>query len=377
MRYILLPDKFKGSLTSEEVINALKKGILSFDSNAEFQSYIISDGGEGFLESLESIIDFKRIEINTKDSRNNPINSYYLIDKKSNRAYIELAKSSGLINLSQNNRNPLYTSTYGTGIEINDALDKGVKEIFIGIGGSSTNDLGLGMFAALGVIFLDKNNNEIMPNGSNLGEIEKLIISDSIRNKIKKVKWSIVNDVENILFGEEGAAYTYAKQKGANKDEIEKLESGGNSVHQVLSEFFKKDYSKIKGAGAAGGCGYGLKLLTEGEFINGIDILFKIININKVLDRGADYIITGEGQIDHQTLNGKVVYSLTQRLKAFNIPILLICGKNLLKKNQWESLGVENVIALAEKGHSDTYCMENAKELVEEEISEYLKTKNI
>ncbi len=377
MRYILLPDKFKGSLTSEEVINALKKGILSFDSKAEFQSYIISDGGEGFLESLESIIDFKRIEINSKDSRNNPINSYYLIDEKSKKAYIELAKSSGLINLSQNNRNPLYTSTYGTGIEINDALDKGVKEIFIGIGGSSTNDLGLGIFAALGVTFLDKNNNEIMPNGSNLGEIEKLIISDSIRNKIKKVKWSIVNDVENILFGEEGAAYTYAKQKGANKDEIEKLESGGNSVHQVLSEFFKKDYSKIKGAGAAGGCGYGLKLLTEGKFINGIDILFEIININKVLDGGANYIITGEGQIDHQTLNGKVVYSLTQRLKAFNIPILLICGKNLLKKNQWESLGVENVIALAEKGHSDTYCMENGKELVEEEISEYLKTKNI
>ena len=311
MRYILLPDKFKGSLTSEEVINALKKGILSFDSKAEFQSYIISDGGEGFLESLESIIDFKRIEINSKDSRNNPINSYYLIDEKSKKAYIELAKSSGLMNLSQNNRNPLYTSTYGTGIEINDALDKGVKEIFIGIGGSSTNDLGLGIFAALGVTFLDKNNNEIMPNGSNLGEIEKLIILDSIRNKIKKVKWSIVNDVENILFGEEGAAYTYAKQKGANKDEIEKLESGGNSVHQVLSEFFKKDYSKIKGAGAAGGCGYGLKLLTEGKFINGIDILFKIININKVLDRGADYIITGEGQIDHQTLNGKVAVSYT------------------------------------------------------------------
>ncbi|MEC9065039.1 MAG: glycerate kinase [Bacteroidota bacterium] len=377
MRYILLPDKFKGSLTSEEVINALKKGILSFDSKAEFQSYIISDGGEGFLESLESIIYFKRIEINSKDSRNNPINSYYLIDEKSKKAYIELAKSSGLMNLSQNNRNPLYTSTYGTGIEINDALDKGVKEIFIGIGGSSTNDLGLGIFAALGVTFLDKNNNEIMPNGSNLGEIEKLIILDSIRNKIKKVKWSIVNDVENILFGEEGAAYTYAKQKGANKDEIEKLESGGNSVHQVLSEFFKKDYSKIKGAGAAGGCGYGLKLLTEGKFINGIDILFEIININKVLDGGANYIITGEGQIDHQTLNGKVVYSLTQRLKAFNIPILLICGKNLLKKNQWESLGVENVIALAEKGHSDTYCMENAKELVEEEINEYLKAKNI
>ena len=376
MRYLLLPDKFKGSLTSEEVINALKKGILSFDSKAEFQSYIISDGGEGFLDSLESLIDFKRIEIKSKDSRNNQINSYYLIDEKSNRAYIELAKSSGLINLSQNNRNPLYTSTYGTGIEINDALDKGVEEVFIGIGGSSTNDLGLGIFAALGVIFLDKNNNEIMPNGSNLVEIEKLIILDSLRNKIKKVKWFIVNDVENILFGENGAANTYAEQKGANKDDIEKLESGGNSVHQVLSEFFKKDYSKIKGAGAAGGCGYGLKLLTEGEFINGIDILFKIININKVLDGGANYIITGEGQIDHQTLSGKAVYSLTRRLKPFNIPILLICGKNLLKKNEWESLGVENVLTLSEKGHSDKYCMENAKELVEELINDYLKAKN-
>ena len=260
--------------------------------------------------------------------------------------------------------------------KINDALDKGVEEVFIGIGGSSTNDLGLGIFAALGVIFLDKNNNEIMPNGSNLVEIEKLIILDSLRNKIKRVKWFIVNDVENILFGENGAANTYAEQKGANKNDIEKLESGGNSVHQVLSEFFKKDYSKIKGAGAAGGCGYGLKLLTEGEFINGIDILFKIININKVLDGGANYIITGEGQIDHQTLSGKAVYSLTRRLKPFNIPILVICGKNLLKKNEWESLGVENVLTLSEKGHSDKYCMENAKELVEELINDYLKAKN-
>ena len=182
--------------------------------------------------------------------------------------------------------------------------------------------------------------------------------------------------MENILFGENGAANTYAEQKGANNNDIEKLESGGNSVHQVLSEFFKKDYSKIKGAGAAGGCGYGLKLLTEGEFINGIDILFKIININKVLDGGANYIITGEGQIDHQTLSGKAVYSLTRRLKPFNIPILLICGKNLLKKNEWESLGVENVLTLSEKGHSDKYCLENAKELVEELINDYLKAKN-
>ena len=119
-----------------------------------------------------------------------------------------------------------------------------------------------------------------------------------------------------------------------------------------------------------------MKLLTEGEFINGIDILFKIININKVLDGSANYIITGEGQIDHQTLSGKAVYSLTRRLKPFNIPILLICGKNLLKKNEWESLGVENVLTLSEKGHSDKYCLENAKELVEELINDYLNAKN-
>ena len=208
MRYLLLPDKFKGSLTSEEVINALKKGILSFDSKAEFQAYIISDGGEGFLKSLESLIDFKKIKIKSKDSLNNQINSYYLIDEKMSRAYIELAKSSGLANLSNDNRDPLYTSTFGTGIEINDALEQGVKEIFIGIGGSSTNDLGLGIYSALGVVFLDKHNNEIMPNGSNLSKIKTIIMADSTKNKIKKVKWFIVNDVENILFGETGAAYT-------------------------------------------------------------------------------------------------------------------------------------------------------------------------
>ena len=377
MRYLLLPDKFKDSLTSGEVINSLKKGILSFDSKAEFQSYIISDGGEGFLESLDSLNDFKRIKVKSKDSLNNQINSYYLIDEKMDRAYIELAKCSGLVNLPKSIRNPLYTSTYGTGIEIKDALEKGVKEIFIGIGGSSTNDLGLGIFSALGIVFLDKNNNEIMPNGSNLSKIDKLIMAESIKNKIKKIKWFIVNDVENILFGEKGAAYTYAKQKGANQEEIEELESGGNSAHQVLLEFFNKDYSKIKGAGAAGGCGYGLKLLTEGEFINGIDILLDIIDIDTTIEGGINYIITGEGQIDHQTLNGKVVFSLTKRLKHFNIPIVLICGKNLLKENEWKSLGVEGLIALSDRGHSDSYCMQNAKELIEKEIADYLKTKGI
>ena len=377
MRYLLLPDKFKDSLTSGEVINSLKKGILSFDSKAEFQSYIISDGGEGFLESLDSLNDFKRIKVKSKDSLNNQINSYYLIDEKMDRAYIELAKCSGLVNLPKSIRNPLYTSTYGTGIEIKDALEKGVKEIFIGIGGSSTNDLGLGIFSALGIVFLDKNNNEIMPNGSNLSKIDKLIMAESIKNKIKKIKWFIVNDVENILFGEKGAAYTYAKQKGANQEEIEELESGGNSAHQVLLEFFNKDYSKIKGAGAAGGCGYGLKLLTEGEFINGIDILLDIIDIDTTIEGGINYIITGEGQIDRQTLNGKVVFSLTKRLKHFNIPIVLICGKNLLKENEWKSLGVEGLIALSDRGHSDSYCMQNAKQLIEKEIADYLKTKEI
>ena len=377
MRYLLLPDKFKDSLTSGEVINSLKKGILSFDSKAEFQSYIISDGGEGFLESLDSLNDFKRIKVKSKDSLNNQINSYYLIDEKMDRAYIELAKCSGLVNLPKSNRNPLYTSTYGTGIEIKDALEKGVKEIFIGIGGSSTNDLGLGIFSALGIVFLDKNNNEIMPNGSNLSKIDKLVMAESIKNKIKKIKWFIVNDVENILFGEKGAAYTYAKQKGANQEEIQELESGGNSAHEVLLEFFNKDYSKIKGAGAAGGCGYGLKLLTEGEFINGIDILLDIIDIDSTIEGGINYIITGEGQIDHQTLNGKVVFSLTKRLKHFNIPIVLICGKNLLKENEWKSLGVEGLIALSDRGHSDSYCMQNAKQLIEKEIADYLKTKDI
>jgi len=376
VRYLLVPDKFKGSLTSKEVIRSLKKGILKFDSKAEFKSYIISDGGEGFLQSLELLLELKKVKIKSKNSLLSPISSYYMIDEKMNRAYIELAKSSGLINLSKNDRNPLYTSTYGTGIEINDAIKKGVKEIFIGIGGSSTNDLGLGIFSALGVIFLDKYNNQIIPTGSNLFKIAKLIISNSCENKIKKVKWFIVNDVENILFGKNGAAYTFAEQKGANKNDIKKLESGGIAVHEILSSYFKKDYSKIEGAGAAGGCGYGLKLFTEGEFINGIDILLKIIDIDRIITKDIKYIFTGEGQIDHQTLNGKAVYSLTKRLKKFNIPILLICGKNILTKNEWSLLGVENIISLSDTGHNHSYCMKNAKQLIEETVESYLKTKD-
>ena len=376
MKFLIIPDKFKGSLSSIEVIQSIKRGIRRFDRSAEFNSISISDGGDGFLSSLQQILNIEEVKIFGKDSLMRKCETSYLINRENDTAYIELANSSGIALLKDSERNPLNTTTYGTGIEINHAIKQGVKNLVIGLGGSSTNDLGLGIMSALGINFLDTNGINLIPNGSNLSRISNVVIPNEIKEKINNVKWEIVNDVKNVTFGINGCARVYASQKGASENDIDYLEQSGLKIHKLLVKLFNKDYSNYEGSGAAGGVAYGLKLFTNCKFSNGIEFIFEKSGLNKSLSKnGYDYVITGEGQIDSQTLNGKAVESIIKKVDKFKIPILIICGKSYLDIDKFASYNVESIISIDSKKIREGTLMKKASEYIEEDIYNYLKLK--
>ena len=376
MKFLIIPDKFKGSLSSIEVIQSIKRGIRRFDRSAEFNSISISDGGDGFLSSLQQILNIEEVKIFGKDSLMRKCETSYLINRENDTAYIELANSSGIALLKDSERNPLNTTTYGTGIEINHAIKQGVRNIVIGLGGSSTNDLGLGIMSALGIIFLDTNGINLIPNGSNLSKISSVVMPNEIKEKINNVKWEIVNDVKNVTFGINGCARVYASQKGASENDIDYLEQSGLKIHKLLVKLFNKDYSNYEGSGAAGGVAYGLKLFTDCKFSNGIEFIFEKSGLNKSLSKnGYDYVITGEGQIDSQTLNGKAVESIIKKVDKFKIPILIICGKSYLDIDEFASYNVESIISIDSKKIREGTLMKKASEYIEEDIYNYLKLK--
>ena len=376
MKFLVIPDKFKGSLSSIEVIESIKRGVKRFDRSAEFDSVSISDGGDGFLSSLKQILDLEEVKIVGKDSLMRECETSYLINRENETAYVELASSSGIALLKDSERNPLNTTTYGTGIEINHALKQGVKNLVIGLGGSSTNDLGLGIMSAIGIIFLDTHGVNLIPNGSNLSKISSVVIPNEIKEKINNVNWEIVNDVKNVTFGINGCARIYASQKGASENDINYLEQSGLKIHKLLVKLFSKDYSNYEGSGAAGGVAYGLKLFTDFKFSNGIEFIFEKSGLNKSLsENGYDYVITGEGQVDSQTLNGKAVESIIKKVDKFKIPILIICGKSYLKKNEFANYNVESIISIASKKDREDTLMKKASEYIAEDIYKYLKLK--
>ncbi len=371
MNILLIPDKFKSSLSAKEVIEALKKGILKFDSSIQVDEIIASDGGEGFLNAIKKNSNLQEIEMIAVDPLGNELTTVYGFDAKKKIAYIEMAKASGLELLKPEERNVLKTSTYGTGLQIKRAINTGATEIYIGLGGSATNDAGIGIASALGYLFLDKNNMELKPIGKNLLQISKIIPPTT--NKLMSIKFYAVNDVKNPLFGKNGAAMVYGKQKGGDNQSIQILDKGLQNLDRIIKNQFNIDVAHVKGSGAAGGTAYGLKVFFNADFISGIDF---ILDLNKVEDllknNKIDLIITGEGKIDNQTLQGKFISGISKLANKFQIPAIAFCGLNELKNI--ESLGLTAIIEIADNSKSLDYNMKNASELLQNAVLNYLKT---
>lgn len=324
MNILICPDKFKDSLKAFDVANAIKNGIHSILPSANVHCLPLADGGEGTLEAIESLEALERIRLTVRNPLFKSIKAYYLYDEKRQIAYVEMAQASGIELLSQAERNPLLTSTYGTGELILHAIQKGAKRVYLFVGGSATNDGGMGMATALGYEFLDENEHPLEGNGENLGHIHS-IRNSHLQRKLKEVEFYVATDVRNPLTGPNGASAVFGPQKGATNEIIKYLDNGLNILHTTCVRDLKasSDISERAGSGAAGGLGAGAQYFLHAELISGADFLLEKFQFDQLIT-SFDLVITGEGKIDEQTWEGKLISKILEA--AANKSILLVSG---------------------------------------------------
>ena len=324
MKILIATDKFKDSLTAKQVCEGLQRGILRTFPSAKIEILPLADGGEGTLETLQSVLGGEFIECEVNDPLSRKIKANYLWIKEKQTAIIEMARASGIELLKQNERNCLITSTYGTGELINNALEKGAKEIILTVGGSATNDAGIGMATALGYKFFDKRSKILAPIGENLAEIS-LINIEKIHPKLFQTKFIVATDVSNPFYGTEGAAYEFSPQKGADNQAVKVLDLGLQNLNQLIKKDFNIDLQTVSGSGAGGGIGGGAVAFLKAEIKSAAQWILEINQIGNKL-KNVDLLITGEGKIDNQTWKGKLISQLVLQAEMTETPVILVCG---------------------------------------------------
>ena len=346
MKILIAPDKFKGSLSAQEVCEAIEKGIKRFDASIETIKHPLADGGEGTLYILQNYFNLEPITIPVQDPLFNWINASYMASNDT--AFIEMSNASGLQLLDKKNQNCYNTSTIGTGQLIYDAIEKGFKNINLFIGGSATNDAGIGMASALGYRFYDSENKLIKPIGKELINISKIDAS-SLYFNLNTINFTVICDVKNPLYGKNGAAFTYGKQKGASDEELNLLDLGLENFSNKVLKHLNKAIATIEGAGAAGGLGAGAICFLNANMKSGIDFVMDQTQFKQYLNQNIDLIITGEGSVDKQTLEGKVVKGISTIAIQNNIPFYIIAGivkdRQLIEKHLKPS-GVNSIMEL-------------------------------
>lgn len=367
MKIIIAADKFKGSLTSLQACEAIKAGVIQADKNAEVQVLPMADGGDGFAAVLKCYLHTQTVRCDTVDSLMRKIVAGYEWDAISKTAIIELAAASGLMLLSTDERNPLKTSTYGTGLLIKHAIENGAADIILGLGGSATNDAGMGILAALGFCCKDADNNMLAPTGENLSGIKSIITPGFI----PAVQFRMACDVQNVLYGEQGAAFIYAPQKGADNNAVQLLDEGLRNIAAVIQSQTGKAVSDFKGAGAAGGVAAGLCAFFDVEICRGAQLVQTISKMERHCE-AADLIITGEGRLDGQTANGKVVQQLAALGNELRIPVLAVCGEAGITQAQQLEMGLTAVISITNAGVNKEQAMADAAALITEAVANYM-----
>ncbi len=324
MKVLISPDSYKDSLSAIEVANCIEQGILLANNSINILKVPIADGGEGTIDAFVQGSNGRIIKTIAHGPLMKLMDTSYGVLGNQKTAIIEMAKISGLELLSKQNRNPLLTTTYGVGELMLHAINKGYRKLIIGIGGSATNDGGVGMAQALGATFYDKDKQPIPKGGQHLLDISSIDLS-TINPLIQDCEIIVACDVSNPLYGPKGAAHVYAKQKGANFDDIITLDNGLRHLADTLQIEIGHDYSHMEGVGAAGGLGFGLVAFTNATLKPGIDILIKACNLEEKI-RDCDLLITGEGRTDKQTIFGKAPVGLAKIAKKYNKKVICISG---------------------------------------------------
>ncbi|WP_318312198.1 glycerate kinase [Flagellimonas crocea] len=362
MKFILAPDKYKGSLTGREFCEIVARGIKKVFPNAEILNRPLADGGDGTIDVVADYLNASMVSVTVKDPLFREIKSQYLLSEDKQTAFIEMSEASGYKLLNKSELNCMETTTLGTGEMIADALEKGAKNIVLGIGGSATNDGGMGMAKALGHSFLDADGNELEPIGKHLSKVQQ-IQRNQVNPKLSDAKIQVACDVNNPFYGENGAARIYGAQKGASEEEIALLDRGLESFASVLKSTFDVDVQQIPGAGAAGGLGGGAVVFLNAELASGVDLVMELANFDEVL-QGADWLITGEGQLDGQTFSGKTINGVVQSAKKHNVPVAAFCGSIDVTIEQMQQMGLDYAVSILNQiGNLDDAKAKSAENL--------------
>ena len=363
MKVVIAPDSFKGSCSTFEVAQAIENGIRRVFKDAEIIKIPIADGGEGTVDAfvLGGKGRYEEAEVGNP-LRKNVKAKYGILDD--HIAVIEMAAASGLTLLKEEERNPLITTTYGTGQLIIAALDKGCRKIYVGIGGSATNDGGAGMAQALGVSFKDKEGKEIGDGGGSLSDLADLDLSN-LDARLKETEIVVISDVTNPLCGEDGASQVYGPQKGGTPEMIKTLDANLMYYASVISEKLGKNVREIPGSGAAGGLGAGLAVFCNAQIRSGIETVLDLTEIEAQL-KNADLVITGEGRIDGQTVYGKVPAGVAKRALKYHVPVVAIVGSVGPGASAVYSRGIDAIMDLINQPMTLNEAMENAFQLIED-----------
>lgn len=363
MKIVIAPDSFKGSLSALEVAKSIQRGIKNVDESVETVIVPMADGGEGTVQSLIDASGGEIVEQTVHDPLFRKINSFYGIMGDKVTAVIEMAAASGLPLLKPEERNPLKTTTYGTGELIKDALKRGCRKFIIGLGGSATNDGGCGMAQALGAKFLDKNENEVGFGGGELHKI-KIIDITGMDPRLKNAVFMAACDVDNPLCGENGASAVFAPQKGASREDVFALDNGLKHFAKIIKYQLFADIINVPGAGAAGGFGAGAMIFLKARLERGIEIVARETRLAEKME-GAHLVITGEGKIDSQTAFGKTPYGVAQIAKEKNIPVIAIAGSLSDGYQTLFEKGFDEIFSITGESVSLQEAMGNAALLLE------------
>ena len=358
MKILIAPDKFKGSLSAQQVCEAIAEGILSADNSLQVKVHPLADGGDGSLEVLDNHFELEKITCSTVDSLGRAMQAQYLVSSAAG-AFIEVAAASGMVLLQPEERNPMKTSSLGTGILIADALQRGVQHINLLLGGSATNDAGTGILQALGYQFLDEEGATLSPNGETLFRIRKIV--PPADSALQACTFSLLCDVTNPFSGTNGAAHIFAHQKGANNAMVQQLDDGLKSFAKVITATTGVDVTNVPGAGAAGGIGGGLVGLLGAEIISGTQQFIHLTGFEKLVTQ-HDVIITGEGSLDQQSLNGKVVDGVATLARKHGKKLVLVSGINQLSTAQAASIGADLCMDIMSMAPSQEAAMGQAGE---------------
>ena len=341
MKFLFASDSFKGTLSSKRTAELLAQAASEIFPGCEYSSIEVADGGEGTTDAVLSAVNGEKIAVFVHGPLWEEISAYYgKLDDR--RAVMEMAAASGLPLVPSEQRDPRKTTSYGTGEMIADALGKGFRDISIAIGGSATNDGGIGCMRALGVRFLDENGQELSGCGADLAEIRSIDVS-GLDPRVKECKFTVMCDVTNPLCGEKGATHTFGKQKGGTPEILEELEKGMCNYRDILKNQFGVNMDEVPGAGAAGGLGAALMVFLNGTLKSGIETVLDLVEFDRKLE-GVSLVVTGEGSTDWQSVFGKVMQGVGVHCRKAGIPAVAVVGSMGKGAEDIFDYGIESIL---------------------------------